>query len=205
MIEVEWKGELLPGSWLILHEQLATMRFTHQIRNIDIYYDTEDFDLLRQAVFVRVRNQQNLEFKFNEQAAPAHISCYEYSFLLEPEPTQVNEMNELFHRFVPRWHPAATVEKALSLNHMVPLAHIENRRAHYSDQDLSISVDQVAGLGDFVEIEIPCAEKSEVPHAEERVQSIGAKLVARHVRVGYVELWLKKYHPQAYQLGKYQV
>jgi hypothetical protein len=38
---------------------------------------------------------------------------------------------------------------------------------------------------------------------EAQVQCFAAGFAARQVRVGYVELWLKKHHPQAYQVGKY--
>ena len=72
MIEVELKFETTPAAWPQLEKQLATMQLVRHLRNSDIYYDTANFDLLSQAVFVRVRNHARLEFKFNEQAASAH-------------------------------------------------------------------------------------------------------------------------------------
>ena len=200
------KFDIAPGSWSQLKEQFATMQLARRLSNADTYYDTEEFDLLRQAVFVRVRNHQCLEFKFNEQAAPAHIQSTERVFSLMPEPQQAAEMNALFSRFLPHWRSANTVEEVLHQNDLIELAHIENQRVQYTYDDLLVCVDQVEGLGDFVEIEAQCEEgsdTSQVETLEAQVQCFAADFAARQVRVGYVELWLQKHHPQAYQVGKY--
>src|SRR2546430_2068447 len=106
VIEVEMKFELPPTSRSQFKKHFAMMQLIHQLKNSDIYYDTPGLDLLRQAVFVRVRNHLRLEFKFNEQAAPAHIQSTERSFSLTPEPPQAQEMNALFSQFLPHWHSA---------------------------------------------------------------------------------------------------
>ena len=203
MIEVELKFELPPTSWPQLEERLATMHLTSRKRNSDTYYDTAGFDLLSQAVFVRVRNHMQLEFKFNEQAVPAHIQSTERVFSLVPEPRQAEEMNALFSRFLPLWRPTATVKEALQQNGLVELAHIENRRVQYRHDDLVVCLDQVEGLGDFVEVETQCEEGSDTHQAVAQLYCFASGFAARQVRVGYVELWLQKHHPQAYQKGKY--
>jgi len=203
VIEVELKFELLPTSWPQLQKQLATMQLMRRVKNSDAYYDTTGFDFLRQAVFVRVRNRMHLEIKFNEQAAPAHIQSTERVFSLMPEPRQVEEMNALFSRFLPRWRAADTVKEALHRNGLIELAHIENRRVQYRYGDLVICVDQVEELGDFVEIEMQCEEGNDTHQMVAQVQDFAAGFAARQVRVGYVELWLKKHHPRAYQRGNY--
>lgn len=203
MIEVELKFELLPTSWPQLKERLASRQPKCHVQNSDTYYDTAGLDFLSQAVFVRVRNHKHLEFKFNEQAAPAHIQCTERTFSLLPDPRQAEEMNTLFSRFMPRWRSADTVEEALHQNNLVELAHIENSRNQYAYDDLIICVDQVEELGDFLEIEMQCEEGYATRQAEARVQSFASGLAARQVRIGYVELWLQKHHPQAYLRGRY--
>jgi adenylate cyclase class IV len=205
MIEVEVKCELLPTSWPRLREQLATMHLTSQVTNVDTYYDTPSFDLLRQAVFVRVRNQQHLEFKWNAQADPAHLQCTERVFPMTPDSQQIRAMNGLFNSFLPEWRPIQTIEEAFQGSKLKSLAHIENSRALYHDNDLAVCVDHVENLGDFVEIELQCPENSDTHHAKARIRDLASRLAARHVRVGYVELWLQKYNPLAYQLGRYRL
>jgi adenylate cyclase class IV len=179
------------------------MQLARRLRNADTYYDTPGFDLLSQAVFVRVRNHRHLEFKFNEQADPAHIQSTERAFSLLPEQRQAGEMNALFSHFLPQWRSADTVAEALCRNGLIELARIENRRAQYTYRNLVICVDQVEGLGEFVEIEMQCEEGSDTHQAIAQVQALAASFAARQVRVGYVELWLQKYHPQADHRGKY--
>jgi adenylate cyclase, class 2 len=204
MIEVELKFEIAPASRSRLEKYLATIGLAHPVQNTDTYYDTPAFDLLRQAVFVRVRNQAHLEFKFNKQTALAHIHCTERVFSLAPEPRQAEEMNTLFSGFLPDWRRAGTVNKALQQNGLIELARIENHRSEYTCENLIVCVDQVEGLGNFLEIETQCEEESEIDQALSRVQTFAAGVVARQVHIGYVELWLQKYHWYAYHQGKYQ-
>src|SRR5579859_5502889 len=165
MIEVELKFAMSPDSRARLETYLGTIGCPCRLHNSDIYYDTSSFDLFSQAVFVRVRNQQRLEFKFNEQAAPEHISCVERAFSLAPGPQQVEEMNSLFAGFLPGWRAAGAVGNALSENGLVELVRIENRRVEYIYENLVVCVDHVEGLGDFLEIETQCAEESETRQA----------------------------------------
>lgn len=204
MIEVELKFELAPDSRSRLEEYLATMRLARRLHNSDTYYDTPAFELLSQAVFVRVRNRQRLEFKFNEQAAREHIQCTERAFSLAPQARQLEEMNSLFSGFLPCWRVAGTVSDALRQNDLVELARIENRRVEYTYENLLVCVDQVEGLGDFLEIEVQCEEGSETNQAIAQVQAFATGIAARQVHIGYVELWLQKHHPRAYRQGKYQ-
>jgi adenylate cyclase, class 2 len=204
MIEVELKFAIAPDSRARLEKYLAMTGSARRLRNSDTYYDTPTFDLLSQAVFVRVRNQQRLEFKFNEQAAPEHLSCVERTFSLASEQGKLAGMNTLFARFLPRWRAAGTIGAALHQNGLIELVRIENQRTEYSYENLLVCVDHVEGLGDFLEVETLCEEGSETRQAIEQVQAFAAGLDAQQVHVGYVELWLQKYHPSAYRQGKYQ-
>ena len=204
MIEVELKFEITPEARARLEKYLAALGLARRLQNSDTYYDTPSFDLLGQAVFVRVRNQQRLEFKFNQQAAPAHIHCTERVFSLAPEPQQAEEMNDIFSGFLPDWRKAGTVNKAIQQNDLIELARIENHRIEYACENLVVCLDQVEGLGSFLEIETQCEEESEIDQAISRVQAFVSDVPARPVHIGYVELWLQKYHRRAYHQGKYQ-
>lgn len=204
MIEVELKFAITPDSRARLEASLRAAGYAHRLHNSDIYYDTPAFELFSQAVFVRVRNRQRLEFKFNEQAAPEHLFCTERTFPLSARRGQLAEMNTLFAEFLPHWQAADGIGEALKKNGLIELARIENSRAEYRYENLVVCVDHVWGLGDFLEIETQCEVESETPQALERVQAFAAGLEARQVHIGYVELWLQKYLPRAYRQGKYQ-
>jgi len=99
LIEVELKCELLPEAVPRLKEKIRYLKFHGVVQILDRYYDTSGFDLLQQAVFVRVRNNSQLQFKYNERRDEAHVQSLERVFPLLPETAQqVEEMNALFAR-----------------------------------------------------------------------------------------------------------
>lgn len=206
MIEVELKCELFPEALRKLREKLQFMTFHGVVQSLDRYYDTIKFDLLQQAVFVRVRNNSQLQFKYNEGHDVAHVQSLERVFLLPQENAQqVEEMNALFTRFLPSWHAESDFEVARAANGLVELAHIGNRREVYTSDDMQISVDHVEDLGDFLEVELQCEEGSDTSKALVELHSFISELGVQPVEIGYVEMWLRVHNPQAYQLGKYRV
>ncbi|GHO53756.1 CYTH domain-containing protein [Ktedonobacter robiniae] len=205
MIEVELKCQLSPALLQKLHSKLEHMRFDGEVHNIDIYYDTQDYALLQQAAFVRVRNSTKVEFKFNESIEKIHGQSTERTFPLHPDTDQAKKMNALFAHFLPTWQAQATVEAAISKNGLVELARIDNKREEYSQDDIYISVDHVTQLGDFLEVEVRCDEKDDPEKAHTMLQAFVSDLDVQHIGVGYVELWLREHNVEAYQLGRYHL
>ena len=208
MIEVELKCELSAALLPTLKTKLQHLSFAGSVHNIDTYYDTSDYQLLRQAVFVRIRNRHQLDFKFNEQViekAVEHGQSTERSFPLEPTARNLAKMNALFVRFLPDWLVSSTVTEAITRNHLIELARIENRREEYAGENIYVSLDHVEGLGDFLEVETQCKEGSDTREAEALLQDFVADLHVQHIHVGYVELWLYKHNLDAYQLGRYHL
>ncbi len=209
MIEVELKFEFPLGARTLLQTKLDTMlaQPLEQVDNVDMYYDTASFDCLQQAVFVRIRNHRHLEIKYHEHADPAHMHSTERVFPLKSEPLLVKEMNILCSHFISGWKEASTIEEAIRINGLTEFAHIEKRRTRYWYRDLILCIDSVEGLGNFLEVETYCEEGAKIGEAIAKLQDFVARLafpVLRPVNVGYVELWLRLYLPQVYQLGKYQ-
>ena len=203
MIEVELKCALFPQLLPKLRERLQHMMFDGIVHNVDRYYDTPRFDLLQQAVFVRVRNEHRLEFKFNEKSEKAHRQSTEHVFSLLPDPNAREKMNALFTRFLPNWSASSNFSEAVTKNNLTELACINNTREVYVDDRLHLSIDHVEGLGDFLEVEMQCEEDGDTSEALALLHKFIADLDLQHISVGYVELWLRMHNPPAYQLGKY--
>ena len=181
------------------------MTFAGTAHNVDRYYDTPRFDLLQQAVFVRVRNDHQLEFKFNEQGETAHRQSTERVFSLFPDPSTLEKMNALFTRFLPHWSTSSNFSEAITKNNLTELACITNTREIYVDGAIHLSIDHVEALGDFLEVEMQCEEDADTSEALALLHKFIAGLDLQHIKVGYVELWLRIHNPQAYQLGKYRL
>src|SRR5260370_31689412 len=154
MIEVELKCELFPKSLPKLQERLQHMTFDGTAHNVDRYYDTPRFDLLQQAVFVRVRNNHQLEFKFNEHGETAHRQSTERVFSLFPDPNTREKMNALFTRFLPHWSASSNFSEAVTKNNLTELACINNTREIYVDQAIHLSIDHVEALRHFFKLQI---------------------------------------------------
>jgi len=209
MIEVELKFALSSDARVLLQTKLDALlaQPLGQVENVDTYYDTVGFDCLQQAVFIRIRNQQDLEIKYHEHADPAHMHATERVFSLESGPLLVKEMNIQCARFIPEWQEAGTIEESMRINGLIAFACIEKHRNQYMYENLILCVDSVEGLGDFFEVETHCEEETEIGRAIAKLQDfvMSFGFSALHpVDVGYVELWLRSHLPHVYQLGKYQ-
>lgn len=205
MIEIELKCELSPQLLDKVREKTRGMKFNGTVHNQDIYYDTSTWDLLRQAVFVRVRNNRKVEFKFSEDITQEHGQVHERVFSLEAYPTQTDKIDTLFSSFLPTWVPAVSFEEAVKKNGLLELVTIDNTREAYASEDITLSIDHVKGLGNFLEVETHCEEGADTSQAQARLQAFVSNLDVQHIKVGYVELWLYKYNPAAYQAGRYHL
>jgi adenylate cyclase class 2 len=203
LIECELKCELSPQLAKKIREKVQGMAFEGTVHNYDTYYDTPTWELLRRAVFVRVRNNRQLEFKFNEEINPRHGQVNERVFPLQGSPLEVNRINTLFTYFLPTWIPATTFEEAIQANGLIELVTIENTREAYTGEQITLSLDHVEGLGDFLEVETHCEEDADTREAQARLHAFVSDLQVQHIKVGYVELWLARHHPAAYQAGRY--
>ena len=202
MIEVEITCSLLPESLSRLHKKLRKMTPQGVIQQVDTYYDTATWDLLRQAVFVRVRNHTTLQVKFDEEGSDKrHIECVERAFSLDSPLSQ--EAHDLLRRFLPSWRVAATFPEAVTENSLVPLAHLHKTRSTFSDGRMIVALDHVEGLGNFVEVEIQCEEGEDTSQARTELERFIHDLPAVPLKAGYTELWLQQHNPSAYQCGQY--
>jgi adenylate cyclase class IV len=205
LIEIELKCELSPQLLEKVRQKTQGMEFRGTVYNQDIYYDTPTWDLLRRAVFVRVRNNQKIEFKFNEDASQEHKLAVERIFPLQTTSTDLDRLNSLFTYFLPSWQSATSFEDALAKNHLTQLVCINNTREVYANEQIDLSIDHVKGLGDFLEVETQCEEDADATQAQARLDAFVADLHVEHIKVGYVELWLYKHNPEAYQAGRYHL
>jgi adenylate cyclase class IV len=201
MIEVEVRSPLLPNIAARLTPKLETMHLCEEKASQDVYYDTPQFDLLRhrQVVFARLREGKLLQFKFDEDStSQERIACIEREFVISAD-SFPEKAHCLFHSFLPAWQTATTWEQVLMCNNLVELACIEKKRRAYIDGTLIITIDQVKGLGNFVEIEQRCQEGTNIREAEERVHAFLAEIGGTPLRAGYLEMWLYKHNAVAYQ------
>lgn len=209
MQEIELTCEVTPAIHSQLEKKLAGRQPERVIVNEDRYYDTAMADLFKQAVFVRVRTtgtSSHLQFKFDEpESEKMHVACIERDFPLFAEAPLTEAVHSLFYRFLPQWHPSSTWEQAYTDNALQELVSIHNTRALYTLDSLTICLDQIEGLGTFVEVEQMCEEGIETQHVQNQIRQFVTDLGGEPLTAGYVELALRRLRPNIYQQGQYHL
>jgi predicted adenylyl cyclase CyaB len=84
------------------------------------------------------------------------------------------------------------------------LVVIQNRRHVYQLGELAICLDQIAGLGTFVEVEQMCEEGANTQQARRNIEQFVADIGGRPLSAGYVEMALERTQPEIYQKGQYR-
>ena len=209
MIEVEVKFliDTVPDSL----KKLAPSRAKRQL---DVYYDTLEYTLLRSGNFMRIRNKKRLEFKLNSGDA-SHLYCEELDFELQKLHEHLEAIIQIL-RSIGLQSPekVQSVEDILCSNDMIVLATIDKERVEYDFSDnITVCVDHVNNLGNFIEIDLMVKNDNSLLATSKEAEVSLMKVLSDNdiisdetsrVRLGYVELFLQKYNPDAYGMGLYK-
>ena len=171
--------------------------------SIDKYYDDKDFNFFKQGVFVRVRDDKKLDFKYNFED-DKHEYCQENRFELPLCMEKSDSFNELLKmlKFKPLGNNI-NLPDFLKLNNLNEFVIIDKTRTKISKGELNFYLDNVKGLGEFIEIEGFPKRSSEIKGMIANIETIAKKLNLKKITVGYVELYLRKYNYIIYKQGKY--
>lgn len=203
MIEVELKlkVENFPN--------LESLDKIKEKRILDIYYDTEDYKLLIGGNFLRIRNNESIDFKLNV-GDNSHLYCKETNFEKEKF-SQYKQIEEIFNSIGVQYNSNyTTFEEFLNVNKLLKLAVVDKHRVVYKVDDLEICYDKVEGLGKFIELEMDFDENADVDFGNlkevifSKFKEIAQISDFSLVNIGYVELYLKQYNKKAYELGKFK-
>ncbi len=174
----------------------------------DIYYDTEDYQLLKNGNFLRIRNGKQLDFKINANDM-SHLYCKETNFSYSDE--NVLEIKELLKKLGIDISFNSLDELFESLKILAPIK--KKRYIYELEEKVVMVIDEVENLGTFLEIEYDY-ENDEITKEKGEYYKNYLKDVLRknnllnndliEVKIGYVELYLKKYNMEAYNLGIYK-
>ncbi len=174
----------------------------------DIYYDTSNYDLLRNGNFLRIRNQEKIDFKLSTNDL-THLYCKETRFSFKPFPSA--EITEVFSSLN---LPISCDNYEKFTKNLIVLAPIIKKRKTYKiDDNITMVLDEIDNLGYFLEIEYDLEQDSISEEEGKMYKEILTKVLTdnllleetdERISIGYVELYLKKYNIEAYRLGLYQ-
>lgn len=205
-IEIELRYEVLDKQQVTAF--LSTAKQLHTKHDIDIYFDTPDRILWKRGIFIRTRNNKKFEIKFNRECLhDATIDrldyCEEHSFALPLEPARLQELNTLLVSLDLQAVPCADLAILQSVNTFETHYIIDKVRTSYLYNSFTIAVDEVAGLGTFLEIELMSQNADDLEHVKQDMRLALAGLQLRPFGLGYGSLLLKKNDADCYAQGRY--
>lgn len=174
----------------------------------DIYYDAEDYQLLKNGNFLRIRNGAQLDFKINANDM-SHLYCKETNFSYDDE--NASEIKDLLKKLGIDISFTSLDELFKKLKILAPIK--KKRYTYKLEEKVVMVIDEVENLGTFLEIEYDYDGDEITKEQGEYYKNYLKDVLKKHnllnddmleVRIGYVELYLKKYNKEAYNLGIYK-
>ena len=210
MIEFEMKYKLKEKP-----KELNSFAIANIINQCDVYYDTNDFKLIKDGNFLRIRNNEKIDFKIDIDDN-MHLYCKETSFKISEINKNILLINQILENIgLPISENVTGIENFLLKNNFNELAKIDKIRTIYNfNKNCTIYIDEVKNLGLFLEAEIiienDTINRSDVDKFKNKIIKTlkDANIIyntSEIINTGYVELYLLTHNPEAYELGKFKI
>lgn len=204
--EIELRYEIT--NTVRLAQFLSQAKQLHKTRDIDVYLDTNDHILWQRGIFIRIRNDKNLDIKFN-RACLCDTSidrldyCEEHRFSLPLEESKREALNLLLTSLDLKEIPSADLTLLKTINSLQPHYIVDKIRTTYSLHEFTLAFDEVANLGTFLEIELMAENAENLEQIKARMLQLLDGLELRKLRMGYGTELLRKNNFDCYKKGRY--
>lgn len=206
-IEIELKYQVLDEAQI--REFLKEITFVNAKRIVDIYFDTKDGDLYKKGIFIRVRDNKTLDFKYNLadfqnlKKVSMHEQCDEYSFPLPLTDGSLKTINQNCRILGLIEISKPDLGELKLRNNLIESVIIDKIRQKFKDEEFEYSFDNVKGLGKFLEIEAEGQEGQDFEEIKKRIREKVKNLKLKLITTGYNEVYWRKYNFDLYLQGRY--
>ena len=195
--EIELRYQVLQPKQLLSF--LASFEKLHQKHDVDIYLDTPEALLYQRGIFIRLRNNKKLDFKFNRACLDnpelaMQDYCEEYSFELPLRESDLLKINELLTDLKLKTISSADVDILKSVNNFGIHYIIDKVRTTYKHDLFTFGLDEVADLGTFLEIELMANSIENLTEIRQHMQKLLKGLALEPLRTGYGTISTKEWH-----------
>lgn len=204
--EIEIKFEILDPSQF--QDFLKNLEQVSDKHTTDIYFDTSDCKLYKRGIFIRIRDNKRLDFKFSSYALQNpdqfddHSTCEEYNFNLPLSKNDLERINFVLEKLNLKKVPNANLEEIKNQNDFVDSIVIDKARKEYKLGKFLIVHDVVKDLGEFVEIEY-IGTQEEAEQIKQKMLKELEGLNLKRMTVGYNEIYWRKNDFDTYLQGRY--
>ncbi len=206
-IEIELKYQVPDEAQI--REFLKEITFVNAKRIIDIYWDTKGGDLYKKGIFIRVRDNKTLDFKYNLadfqnlKKVSMHEQCDEYSFPLPLTDESLKAINQNCRILGLIEISKPDLGELKLRNNLIESVIIDKIRQKFKDEEFEYSFDNVKGLGKFLEIEAEGQEGQDFEEIKKRIREKVKNLKLKLITTGYNEVYWRKYNFDLYLQGRY--
>ena len=206
-IEVELKFQILND--VQIEEFLRNLEFINTKRIVDIYLDTGEGDLYKKGVFIRIRDNKKLDFKFNladfqnQNKLSWHEQCDEFSFNLPLVKDSIASINRICKTLNLKKITTPNLKEFKNKNSLIGSMVIDKIRREYTDGKFQYSFDDVKELGKFIEIEFPASKEDNLEKIKNEMRKKLNNLKLKLITTGYNEVYWRKYNFDLYLQGRY--
>jgi len=164
---------------------------------VDEYYDFAGLKLYRKKAFLRVRDHRKLNLKYFPQDTHTSVEvAFDFGSAALQELHTIASFLAL-RPFEKTRTDEQTVKEWLAENSLKPLIVIDKHRATYKDSTYTYMLDDVKGLGKYLEIERETESAEEARQIEEELKAYArAAGVQKFEHKGYVQWYVEKYYPE---------
>lgn len=206
-IEVELKFQILDIPQI--EKFLRNFQFINEKRILDIYLDTQKKDLYKKGVFIRMRDNKKLDFKFNladfqnQNEISKHEYCNEHSFELPLTDNSVISINKICRILNLKGIKTPIIEELTVRNNLTNSVVIDKIRRKFTDGKFEFSFDDVKGLGKFVEIEFLASKRDNIDRIKKEMEERMFNLKLKLITTGYNEVYWRGRDFNLYLQGRY--
>lgn len=206
-IEVELRFQVLDEPQI--KEFLKNLKFIEERRIVDIYLDTKNEGLYKKGIFIRIRDNKKLDFKFNladfqdQDRISEHEHCDEFSFSLPLSNDSMEPVNKICRTLNLREITRPSLEELKAKNNFIDSIKIDKTRRKFTDGKFEVSFDDVKGLGKFIEIEFLASERDDLEEIKKEMREKLDGLKLKKITTGYNEVYWRKYDFNLYLQGRY--
>jgi len=203
-IEIEMKFQVLAES--AIERFVDKLTFLGKKRMVDVYLDTPAADLCKRGLWIRIRDNKKIEYKFNRacMADPAlemQTYCEEYSFANPLQLDQLEAFNKLNDEL--GLNEATSLVQFKRCNNLVEHRVVDKIRSSYQHDMFTIVVDEVKDLGTFLEIELMAKTPEHVAEVKTEMDQVLAGLELKRVKTSYDVLLLRKNNFEQYLQSRF--
>ena len=204
--EIELRYEVLEPSQLSCF--VTSFEKLHQKHDVDIYLDNPEVLMFQKGIFIRIRNDKKLDLKFNRECiANPDLAiqdyCEEHSFNLPLQESDLVRLNELLVSLQLNAISIPDLEHFKSVNNLRISYVVDKLRASYRHDSFIIGIDEVVGLGMFLEIELMADSIAHLDSIKKEMQQLLKGLSLKPLKTGYGTLLLRKNNFDCYLLGRF--